>query len=122
MYSDHVTFEIVGQIMIATLFLGTAIINSTTKVKQHAERMLALKVPAPYLTLWIGFIIQYTGGILILIDFWTELGVSLLIVFTITATLIFHRFWLVEDPLMRHIHMSNIYSNIGILGGLILLL
>jgi len=41
MYSDHVTFEIVGQIMIATLFLGTAIINSTTKVKQHAERMLA---------------------------------------------------------------------------------
>ena len=85
MYSDHVTFEIVGQIMIATLFLGTAIINSTTKVKQHAERMLALKVPAPYLTLWIGFIIQYTGGILILIDFWTELGVSLLIVFTITG-------------------------------------
>ena len=84
--------------------------------------MAALKVPAPYLILWIGFIIQYIGSVLILIDFWTELGVTLLIVFTITATLIFHRFWLVEEPLMRHIHMSNIFGNIGILGGLILLL
>ncbi|MBI37509.1 MAG: hypothetical protein CL568_08015 [Alphaproteobacteria bacterium] len=122
MYSDHLTFEIIGQVMIAILFLGTAIVNSTTKVKQHAERMAALKVPAPYLILWIGFIIQYIGSVLILIDFWTELGVTLLIVFTITATLIFHRFWLVEEPLMRHIHMSNIFGNIGILGGLILLL
>ena len=122
MYSDHTTLEIVGQVMIAVLFLGTAIINSTTKVKQHADRMGALGVPIPTVTLWVGFAIQYAGGILVLLDIRTDIGAYLLILFTIAATIIFHRFWQVADPLLRHIHMSVLFSNIGIVGALLLLL
>lgn len=121
MYADHATLETVGQVMIAVLFLGTAIINSTTKVKQHADRMGALGVPIPYVTLWVGFAIQYAGGILVLLDFRTDIGAYLLILFTVAATVIFHRFWLVADPLLRHIHMSVLFSNIGIVGALLLL-
>ena len=66
MYADHTTLQIVGQIFIAVLFLGTALINSTTKVKQHADRRAALSVPTPYVTLWAGFAIQYAGSILVL--------------------------------------------------------
>ena len=121
MYADHTNLQIAGQIMIAVLFLGTAIINSTTKVKQHAGRMGALGVPLPYMTLWVGFAIQYAGGILVLLDIQTDIGAYLLILFTVAATVIFHRFWLVPDPLMRHIHMSIIFSNIGIVGALLLL-
>jgi len=122
MYSDHTTLQIVGQLMIAVLFLGTAVINSTTKVKQHADRMGALGVPMPYVTLWLGFAIQYAGGILVLLDIRTDIGAYLLIFFTVAATVIFHRFWLVADPLLRHIHMSVLFSNIGIVGALLLLL
>ncbi len=122
MYADHTTLQIVGQIFIAVLFLGTALINSTTKVKQHADRMAALSVPAPYVTLWAGFAIQYAGSILVLLDIRTDIGVYLLIFFTIAATVIFHRFWLAADPLMRHIHISILFSNIGIVGALLLLL
>ncbi len=122
MYADHTTLQIVGQLMIAVLFLGTALINSTTKVAQHADRMAALGVPTPTATLWNGFAIQYAGGILVLLDIRTDIGVYLLILFTVAATVIFHRFWLVGDPLLRHIHMSVLFSNIGIVGGLLLLL
>jgi putative oxidoreductase len=122
MYADHTTLQIVGQILIATLFLGTALINSTTKVKQHADRMAALGVPMPYVTLWIGFAVQYVGAILVLIDFRTDIGVYLLIFFTIAATAIFHRFWRVPDPLMRHLHISFLFSNIAVVGALLLLL
>jgi putative oxidoreductase len=122
MYADHTATQIVGQIFIAVLFLGTALINSTTKVKQHADRMAAMGVPAPYVTLWIGFAIQYVGGILVLLDIRTDIGVYLLIFFTVAATAIFHRFWQVEDPLRRHLHQSFLFSNIAVVGGLLLLL
>ncbi|MCZ6839380.1 MAG: DoxX family protein [Alphaproteobacteria bacterium] len=122
MYADHTTLQIVGQILIAVLFLGTALINSTTKVKQHAERMAALGVPAPYVMLWLGFAIQYTGGILVLLDVRTDIGVYLLLLFTVAATAIFHRFWRVGDPLMRHMHVSFLFSNIAVVGALLLLL
>ena len=122
MYADHTTLQIVGQILIAVLFLGTALINSTTKVKQHAERMAALGVPAPYVMLWLGFTVQYTGGILVLLDVGTDIGVYLLLLFTVAATVIFHRFWRVGDPLMRHMHVSSLFSNIAVVGALLLLL
>jgi uncharacterized membrane protein YphA (DoxX/SURF4 family) len=56
-----------------------------------------------------------------LLDIRTDIGVYLLIFFTIAATVIFHRFWLAADPLMRHIHLSILFSNIGIVGALLLL-
>lgn len=122
MYADHTTIQIVAQILIAFTFLGTALINSTTQVKQHADRMAAYGIPYPYVCLWIGFAIQYTGSILVILDVWTDTGVYLLILFTVLATAIFHRFWLVDDPLRRHIHKSILFSNIGIVGALLLLL
>jgi len=122
MYADHTTLQIVGQISIAVLFLGTALMNSTVKVKQHADRMALLSVPMPYVTLWAGFAIQYTGSILVLLDFRTDIGVYLLIFFTTAATAIFHRFWLVSDPLMRHLHISFLFNNIAVVGALLLLL
>ena len=47
---------------------------------------------------------------------------AILIVFTMLATVIFHQYWRVEDPLRRHLHVSFIFSNCGIVGGLLLLM
>ena len=102
----------------------------STKTRQFPDNQFlefplllgALGVPFPYLALWIGFAIQYVGGVLVLLDVYTCLGASLLILFTVLATVIFHRFWLTPDLLMRHIHKSIIFSNIGIIGALLLLL
>ena len=122
LYADRTAVQTAGQLMLAFTFLGTALINSTTQVKQHADRMAAYGIPFPYVCLWLGFAIQYAGSILVALDIHTAIGAWLLILFTVLATAIFHRFWLVDDPLRRHIHKSIIFSNVGLVGGLLWLM
>ncbi len=122
MYADHSTLQIAGQLLIAVLFLGTGLINSTTKVKQHVDRMAAMGIPRAGLVLWCGFAMQYVGGLSIAFDYRTDIGAPVLIVFTIAATALFHRFWELDDPLRRHLHMSFIFSNCAVVGGLLLLI
>ncbi len=122
MYADHSAVQIAGQLLIAFLFLGTGVINSTMKVKQHVDRMAAMGIPQARLVLWIGFAMQYAGGLSVAFDYRTEIGAVILIVFTVVATAIFHRYWELEDPLRRHLHQSFIFSNCAIVGGLLLLI
>jgi putative oxidoreductase len=120
-YEDKTVLETAGQILISGLFLVTLIINATTKVKQHVDRMREMAIPYPLMLLWIGFLIQAIGGTLLILDLHTNIGASLLIVFTIAASIIFHRFWNVREPLRRHLHLSFIFSNCAIVGALLLL-
>ena len=122
MYADHGALQIAGQLLIAILFLGTGVINSTTKVKQHVDRMAAMGIPRAALVLWCGFLMQYVGGLSIAFDYRTDIGAPILIVFTIIATAMFHRFWELDDPLRRHLHLSFIFSNCAVVGGLLLLI
>jgi putative oxidoreductase len=121
-YENHTTLEVAGQLMIVTLFLGTLVINATTKVKQHADRMAAMGIPMPYLALWIGFAMQAVGGVMVATDWHTDIGSVTLIVFTVLASAIFHRFWTMDDPLRRHMHLSILFSNVAVIGGLLLLM
>ena len=122
MYEGHTALQVAGQILIAVLFLGTGLVNATTKVQQHVDRMVAMNIPAARLVLWVGFATQFAGGTMVLVDVWTGAGAVLLIVFTILASAIFHRFWLVDDPLRRHFHVSFLFSNCAVVGGLLLLI
>ena len=60
------------------------------------------------------------GGAMLALDYRTELAAAILIVFTVVATAIFHRYWQIEDPLRRHLALSFVFNNIGIVGGLLL--
>ncbi len=122
MYADQDALQIIGQLLIAILFLGTGLINSTTKVTQHVDRMAAVGIPRARLVLWTGFAMQYVGGLSIAFDYRADIGAPILIVFTIAATAIFHRFWEMDDPLLRHLSMSFIFSNCAVVGGLLLLI
>jgi putative oxidoreductase len=122
MYQDQTPLQIAGQLLIAFLFLGTGLVNVSSKFRQHLDRMLAVGVPYAKLALIAGFAMQFAGGLLVALDWHRALGALILIVFTVLATAIFHQYWRVEDPLRRHLHVSFIYSNCGIVGGLLLLM
>ena len=119
-YENKTALEALAQVLISGAFLGTLAINVTKKVKQHLDRMVKMGVPFPTTLLWLGFSIQAVGGTMLFIDMRPDIGALLLILFTITATIIFHRFWTVVDPLRRHLHFSFIFSNIAIVGALLL--
>ncbi len=123
MFYDGVAIQnVVGQVLIALAFLVTGALNSTMKFKMHRDRMAAAGVPMATAALCIGFAMQFVGGFLVLIDWHYRYGAAILIVFTVLATAIFHRWWQVEDPLRRHLHLSFVYNNMALVGGLLLLM
>ncbi len=120
---DPVLAEQIGRYLMVVLYLGTAICNSTMKVKQHQDRIAAAGIPTAGAVLWFGFALQYAGSLMLLFDWHKQIGAALLIVFTVAATAIFHRWWLVtDDPLRRHMHFSFVFSNTGLCGGLVMLM
>jgi uncharacterized membrane protein YphA (DoxX/SURF4 family) len=121
-YESKTTLEILAQILISSAFLGTLVINATTKVKQHLDRMRDMGLPFASTILWAGFSIQAVSGTMLALNIRAEIGASLLIIFTIMATIIFHRFWHVDDQLRRHLHISFVFSNIAIIGALLLII
>ena len=122
MYSDHTILQAIGQLLIAFLFVATGLINASTKFKQHLDRMVAVGVPFAKFALIAGFAIQIIAGLLIAFDTQRAPAAAILIVFTVLATAIFHQYWRVDEPLRRHLHVSYIFSNCGIIGGLLLLM
>jgi putative oxidoreductase len=120
MYQDHTPLQAAGQLLLALAFLATGVRNALWKFRQHLERMAAYRVPQARLALVAGFALQFSGGALLLLDLHRALGAGLLIAFTILASAIFHRWWLIADPLLAHLHLSNLLVNCGVVGGLLL--
>lgn len=112
-----------GKWMLATLFLVAGALNCLPyRVKDHIERMAGFGVPLPAVAFWTGIAMEFTGCALLLSGWRADIGVWLLIAFTAIAGGIFHRFWLIEDPMRRHMLRIALLNNIAVIGGLLVLL
>jgi putative oxidoreductase len=120
MYEKHSALQAAGQLLLAFAFLATGVRNLFWKFGQHAERMAAYGIPQARAALSAGFALQFSGALLLALDLHRGLGAVLLIAFTVLASAIFHRWWLVGDPLLRHLHLSSLLVNGGVVGGLLL--
>jgi uncharacterized membrane protein YphA (DoxX/SURF4 family) len=120
MYENHTPLQAGGQLLLAFAFLGTGVRNAGWKFRQHLDRMVAYGVPQARFVLVAGFVLQFAGGLLLAFDVWRIAGAGLLIAFTVLASAIFHRWWLVPDPLLSHLHLSNLIVNCAVVGGLLL--
>ena len=115
--------DIAGRQLIVLFFLVTGISNLTqARIADHISRMAGFGVPFPATAFWIGIVLQFSGSAMVALDWHPAIGTLCLIVFTITATAIFHRFWQKDDPLARNISRITLLGNAAILGGLLLLL
>lgn len=115
--------DFAGRWLIVAFFLITGLFNLTkARIADHIERMAGFGVPLPATAFWIGIVLQFTGCALLIADWHAAVGVVLLMIFTIAATAIFHRFWEKPDPLARNLSRITLLGNLAILGGLCLLL
>jgi putative oxidoreductase len=112
-----------GRLLIVLFFLVTGASNLTrARIRDHVDRMVAAGTPLPTATFWTGIGLQFVGCALLLANWRPDYGVYCLIVFTVAATLIFHRFWEKPDPVQRNASRLGLLANVAILGGLLLLL
>jgi putative oxidoreductase len=123
MLYDGTALDTAGRLLIVLSFLVSGVFNlKPVAIKQHIERLKGFGVPFPLLAFWIGMALQF-GGVALLITGWhAEIGVYFLIVFTVLATGLYHRFWTKPDPAQRTASRMTVVSNTAILGGLLLLL
>ena len=121
--ADAGSLVLAGKTCIVGFFVVAGLCNLTPRqTRSHIDRLGALGTPAPAFAFWAGLALQFTGCALIAFDWHARIGVLCLIAFTVAATAIFHRFWKVEDPVRRNIGRIMLLNNVGILGGLLLLL
>jgi len=112
-----------GTWLIVGFFLATGLANLTkSRIADHVERLRAYGMPWPAAAFWAGLALEFTGCALVIARWHAELGVGALIAFTIVATAIFHRFWQKRDPVQRNFSRLTFFSNLAVLGALLLLL
>ena len=122
MYENHSALQAAGQILLAFAFLASGIRNAGWKFQQHLDRMVALGVPWARTALVLGLAMCLLGGLSLAFDIQRTWGAAALLAFTVLASAIFHRWWLVADPLLRHLHIGNLLVNCGVAGGLLLVM
>jgi uncharacterized membrane protein YphA (DoxX/SURF4 family) len=123
MYPESSWLDAAGRLLIVFFFLVTGLSNLTrARIRDHIDRMVASGTPFPALAFWLGIALQFAGSALLLADWHADYGVYCLILFTVAATAIFHRFWQKPDPVQRNFSRLSLLANVAILGGLLLLL
>jgi putative oxidoreductase len=123
MYLDASWLDTAGRLLIVFFFLAAGIANLTpARIKDHIDRMAIYRTPFPTAAFWFGIAIQFIGCLLLLIGWHAEIGVYCLMLFTVAATAIFHRFWSKTDPMQRNISRITLLSNSALFGALLLLL
>jgi putative oxidoreductase len=121
-YQDASWLDTAGRLLIVAFFLAVGLRNlQKVHVGDHVKRLTNFKAPFPRLTFWIGQTMEFVGCALVLFNWQPVIGVLLLLVFTVVASALLLRFWEVEGP-MRTGMQNGMLANIGIVGGLLLLL
>jgi uncharacterized membrane protein YphA (DoxX/SURF4 family) len=120
-FENKDVLEITAQLVMGGFFIVQATKNAM-KPDMVIGRLQTYKFPAPKVVMWFGILMMYTGGALLMIDAYADFGAAILIIFTFTATLIFQRWWTVEDPVRRPYNYLMFFYNVFIMGALLLLI
>jgi uncharacterized membrane protein YphA (DoxX/SURF4 family) len=121
--NDASWIDTAGRLLIVAFFAIVWARNlSSHHVEDHVKRLTLSRAPMPRATFWVGMILEAIGCILVLVNWHAAIGVLCLIVFTVLASLLLLRFWEMEDPMKRMGMQNGFLANIGVVGGLLLLL
>jgi putative oxidoreductase len=121
-YQDASWLDTAGRLLIVAFFLAVGLRNlQKIHIDDHVARLTKFKAPFPKQAFWIGQTMEFVGCALVLLNWYPAVGVILLLVFTVVASALLLRFWEVDAP-MRTGMQNGMLANVGIVGGLLLLL
>ena len=112
-----ITLSFLNRAFLATIFILSGM-GKFAQWDATAQYMTAQGMPLVYFFLLAAGLLEITAGVLLLIGYRTRVAATVLTLFLIPVTLIFHDFWNLQGP-ERQMQMINFLKNLAIMGGLI---
>jgi putative oxidoreductase len=109
---------VLGRFFFALIFLFAAPNHFT---RQTIVFSASQGVPWASLAVPLSGVLAIAGGLSILLGYRAKLGAWLIVLFLIPVTLMLHKFWAVQDPMMAQIQMILFMKNVSMLGGALLI-
>lgn len=113
--------SLLARIMIATIFLMSAVGNKIPQFSSVAGYMAAEGVPLPQLSLVGAIIFLIVGSLSVIAGFKIRIGAALLLVFLVLATYFFHDFWTFEGQ-EQQMQMIQFMKNLSLMGTMVFLM
>jgi putative oxidoreductase len=122
---DHVATDAGnGLLLLARLLIGGVfVLTGAMKlmdINQFAAELVLMGVPAPETMAIIGAVIEFAGGLALVVGLQLRFAVLVMIAFTIVATLMAHRFWTYAAAEWED-QFAHFVKNVMVVGGLIAL-
>jgi len=111
---------LVGRNMLGLLF----VISGVEKIGAFSDTavyMASAGLPAVSVLLILAIVVEIGGGGAICLGWQTRLGALVILLFTATVTIVFHRFWNMP-PDQAAVQRLFFMKNLSVMGGLILLM
>src|SRR5438445_9155942 len=109
---------VLGRFFFALIFL---LAGANHFNKQTIGYAASQAVPLASLAVPLSGVLAMVGGLSILLGYRAKLGAWLIVVFLVPVTLMMHKFWTVQDPMMSQIQMILFMKNVSMLGGALLI-
>ncbi len=110
-----------GRLMIATIFLLSAVGNKIPQFSQVTAYMAAEGVPMPSVMLVGAIVFLIAGSLSLILGYKVRIGATLLLVFLALATYFFHDFWNFEGE-AQQMQMIQFMKNLSMMGAMTFLI
>jgi putative oxidoreductase len=109
---------VLGRFFYVLLFLMAGPLHFS---KPEIAYAVSAGVPLASIAVPLSGVLAIAGGLSILLGYRAKLGAWLLVIFLIPVTLMMHKFWGVQDPMMAQIQMAMFLKNVAMLGAALLI-
>jgi putative oxidoreductase len=113
--------SLAGRLMIATIFLMSAVGNKIPDFNGVATYMASEGVPAPQLMLAGAIVFLVVGSLSVITGYKIRVGATLLLIFLALATYYFHDFWTFEGQ-EQQTQMIQFMKNLALMGTMLFLI
>lgn len=123
LYVGRSVTQVIGHILVGSVFLSQALGTlPRRRFAGHSKKLQQRGLPVPNFVLGCALTMMLAGGVMVVVDVYSDVGAILLIVFTLIATYLYQNFLSVEDVEERRKRRGAFFNNLAILGGLFLVI
>ena len=112
--------SLAARIMIAAIFLMSAVGNKIPNFSNVTKYMASEGVPLPGFLLAGAILFLVAGSVSVIAGYKTPIGAGLLLIFLVAATYFFHDFWTFEGE-ARQQQMTQFMKNVSLMGTMLFL-